>query len=437
MNSDILEDWNPWWRIGTVPPILVGEERKLVQNLTSMMHQREILIISGIRRSGKTTIMYQLIYNLLHDGVNPQNILFVNVEDPRLIEEDLQAIISTYRQTFAPEGRVYVLLDEIQQMKKWEQWLKMYYEQTFDIKFIISGSNSALLMGEYATLLTGRNLTVRVFPFAFDEFITARRGDGELKRGVSMNSEEADRMVHDLEVFLEQGGFPEPIFSKDALHSQLVRQYFQDIIYRDIIFRHGVNPEKVTNLAVHLVTNSGNPMSMRKLRNITGLSFDSLTNFLGYLENAFLLVKVDPFSFSTQSGISHQLPRKYYVADTGLRNVIALRFSRDLGRNAENAVAIELWRQGISFSYWMGKGKQGKVDFAFLGEEGKPVGINVSYSDTIEERETRGLREFESFLKGKVERLLILSKNTSEILESEGKTPIEVVPLWKWLLGGK
>lgn len=436
MDSDILEDWNPWWIQQEVPKILLGKGRKIIQKLYSLMDLREILIISGIRRAGKTTLMYQLIDQLLKDGVSPKNILFVNVEDPRFMEENLKTIISAYRQRFSSDGKMYVFLDEIQEMNHWEQWVKSYYERRIDIKFIISGSNSALLIGEYATLLTGRNITMKVFPFAFDEYLTILRGDTVLKDTSLAGTETSDRMIHYLEDFLEHGGFPEPLLRENALFSSVMNQYFQDIIYRDVIYRHRVNPKKVTKLALHLVTNSGNPMSMRKLRNVTGLSFDSLNNFLEYFEEAFLLKKVDAFSFSTQTGLSNQLPRKYYCADTGLRNAIAHRFSMDLGRNAENVVAIELWRRGILFNYWMGRGGKGEVDFAYLNDEGNPVGINVSYANTIEDREIKGLKEFASAMKGNVDQLLLLTKNVNDEIDSgyDG-IMIKFVPLWKWLLG--
>jgi uncharacterized protein len=434
MDSAILEDWNPWWRLGAVPPVFLGERRTIVSELTSMMDMREILIISGIRRSGKTTIMYQLIENLLQKGIDTRNILFVNIEDPRFMGEDLGSIISSYQQKLAPEGRSYIFLDEIQQMKNWEQWLKMFYEQNREIKFIVSGSNSSLLMGEYATLLTGRNITLRVFPFSFSEYLAI------IQRSLSSNSSfqgdtsSRNTMVHNLERFLEFGGFPEPVFTETVRHGDLVSQYFQDIMYRDIVFRHNVNPEKVTNLAVHLVTNSGNPISLRKLRNITGLSFDSLNSYLQYFEDSFLLKKVDTFSFSTQSKLGKQSPLKYFCADTGLRNVIAQRFSHDLGRNAENIVAIELWRRGISFSYWPGRRGKGEVDFVFLGEDGKPIGINVSYTDTIPDREIRGLRTLESTLKGHEGKLFLLTRNSTDQIEAGGEIPIHVMPLWMWLL---
>lgn len=434
MKIQILADWNPWWVSGSIPQVLVGRERSEISELYSMMDKREILILSGVRRSGKTTMMYQLIGKLLErgTGVSPENILFVNVEDPSLVDVDFDTILSTYRQRFTPEGRIYIFLDEIQARKGWELWMKKYYDLGKDIKFVISGSNSTLLQGEYSTSLTGRNITRLVFPISFREYRAFQGLNNEANAVIRGGTEAVDSMIHDLDEYLENGGFPEPFFRGGNYRSSLLSQYFQDIIYRDIVHRHNVNADKVTKLALHLVTNSGNPMTLNRLRNITGLSFDSLRNFITYSEESFLMKRVDMFSFSMRSAISERFPRKYYCVDSGLRNTVSHRFSRDVGRNAENVVAVELWRRGCRFHYW--KEKVREVDFVYLSDDLRPVAINVSYTDIIEDREIQGLKEFARAIKGDVEHLLLLTKNVEDTIEVDGKTIIEVIPLWKWLL---
>jgi len=171
MNFEAIADWNPWWTDGIVPPVLHGIERESGNFITSTLEKREITVLGGVRRSGKTTTMYQLIGKLLAKGVARENILFLNLEDPMMIGEDLDRVFSTYKQHFFPGGKIYVFMDEIQAIHGWELWLKKQYDLGRDVKFIVSGSNSSLLSGEYATHLTGRNIDIRIFPLSFREYL--------------------------------------------------------------------------------------------------------------------------------------------------------------------------------------------------------------------------------------------------------------------------
>ena len=429
-----LADWNPWWSEGAIPQALKGIRRDASITLDSLMEQREIIVLSGVRRSGKTTLMYQAVDRLISKGVTPENILFLNLEDPALMREGLDNIFSTYRQHLLPEGRAYIFLDEIQAVSGWEGWLKRQYDLNRPLKFIVSGSNSSLLSGEYSTYLTGRNINVPVFPLSFREFLRFSKKECDPEKILLIGGEAVDSVLHSLRSYLENGGFPEPFFRNRAYRILLLQQYFNDILYRDIVFRYRVDPHKLSELALFLITNSGNPMTMRRLRGASGLSLDTIRSFLSYLEDAFLLRRVNAFSFSYRASLNEKLPKKYYCVDTGLRNAIAHRFSEDAGRMAENAVAVELQRRGINFHYW--HERNAEVDFVYLTGEGRVNAINVCYSDKIPEREVRGLEQLTEAVKGRVEELLILSMDTTKTVETgEGHT-IRVYPLWRWLLEG-
>ena len=431
MRFEILADWNPWWTNGIVPPALKGVQRECGRFAMSTLEDREVTILSGVRRSGKTTIMYQLIDRLLTEGVAKENILFLNLEDPTLINTELDDMFSTYRQHFFPRDRIYMFMDEIQGIAGWERWLKKQYDLGMDAKLIVSGSNSSLLTGEYATHLTGRNINIRIFPLSFREYLVfsdeATRLD-DIARG---GREAIDSILHSFDTYLENGGFPES-FSKEKYYRKiLLQQYFNDILYRDIVYRHKVNPGKLTSLALYLVSNSGNPMTMRKLRGATGLSFDTLRALVSHLQDAFLIMQVSAFSFSEKAALMERQPKKYYCIDTGLRNAVAHRFSGDFGRSAENAVAVELLRRGERFSYW--HEKNAEVDFVYLGDAGKPIGINVCLSDSPPSREIDGLVRFADSMKNGVDGLLLLIRDKKETKETAKGYEIEVMPIYEWL----
>jgi len=429
-----LADWNPWWSEGTIPSTLKGIEREASRTLDALMEEREIIVLSGVRRSGKTTLMYQAVDRLISRGVPPENILFLNLEDPALMKEGLDNIFSTYRQHLLPQGRAYIFLDEIQAVRGWQGWLKRQYDLNRPLKFIVSGSNSSLLSGEYSTYLTGRNINVPVFPLSFREFLRFSKKECNPEKISLTGGEAVDSVLHFLRSYLESGGFPEPFFKNRAYRILLLQQYFNDILYRDIVFRYRVDPHKLTELALFLITNSGNPMTMRRLRGASGLSLDTIRSLLSYLEDAFLLRRVNAFSFSSRTSLNERLPKKYYCVDTGLRNAIAHRFSEDAGRMAENAVAVELQRRGINLYYW--HERNAEVDFVYLTREGRVNAINVCYSDKIPEREVRGLERLTDTVKGRVGELLILSMDTREIVETKEGHAIQVYPLWRWLLEG-
>ena len=170
--EEILLFWNPWWK-GEY--LLESINRSEYFNKINLFIQRkEVLCFSGVRRSGKSTLMLQTIQSLL-ETVNNRNILYINFDDERFVgildEKLLDKILNEYCSMLNPEGKLFVFLDEIQSVPFWEKWVKRMYDSQKNIKFVISGSSSALVSSEFSTLLTGRNLLIEVFPFSFKEFL--------------------------------------------------------------------------------------------------------------------------------------------------------------------------------------------------------------------------------------------------------------------------
>ena len=284
MDIENLNNWNLWWNTGIVPDALNGIARTIDVTIFGTLKIREIIVLTGIRRAGKTTIMYQMIGFLLKD-VKPEQILYVNLDDEALKKESLEKIYNLYRQSKNPQDKAYIFLDEIQNIQDWQYFLKKHYDLRDNVKFIISGSSAKLLKGEYATLLTGRNLTFNIYPLSFKEYLQFAKVDY-----TQITTTIKNNILHHLNNYLEYGGFPEVFFKESELKRLLLKQYFDDIIYKDIISRHNVTAAKITELAVYLLTNMSNAFSYRSIRNFTKLSIDSINDYIAYLEEAYIVV---------------------------------------------------------------------------------------------------------------------------------------------------
>ena len=187
MEISKLNEWNPWWENKALIGDLKGKYRPKYDTLIESIKIKEVTIITGIRRSGKSTLMYQMISNLLDKGIDSSQILFVNLEDKKLINDALEDIYLAYRETINLDKKAYIFFDEVHKKEGWESWIRKKYDLKTNNKFVISGSCSYLLKKEYSTLLTGRNLTFEVFPLSFEEFLFFKGIDinkDNIKKGI-------------------------------------------------------------------------------------------------------------------------------------------------------------------------------------------------------------------------------------------------------------
>ncbi|MFH1696795.1 MAG: ATP-binding protein [Candidatus Diapherotrites archaeon] len=420
-----LAEWNPWWETKEVPKELIAVPRPHYGQLLESVEIREVTIITGVRRSGKSTLMYQMIGGLLKGSVRPEQVLFVNLEDNKLAEDSLQDIYESYRKDINPEAKAFVFLDEIHRREGWEAWIRKKYDLKTGDKFVISGSCSYLLKKEYSTLLTGRNLTFEVMPLGFGEFLLFGGISPDkklLKKGVLLEKTKIQAMKK-LDEYLALGGFPEIFFRQKNFKTKILEQYFDDILYKDIIDRYSLNSRKAKDLALYLMVNFTGLISLRNLRNSLKLSYDTTKDYIAYYSEAFLFFTVDHFSYSFRE--QKTLASKIYCIDNGLRNAASFKFSRDAGKLAENCVLVHLKRLGKQPYYWKNRDE---VDFIIKNADNSLEAVNVSYSDEINEREIKGLLEFGKEFK-KTKKLTLITKGTEK---KEGG--IEFIPLWKWLL---
>jgi len=421
---DILAAQNPWW---TGQPFDTGRERQTyLATIQRYLKTGEVVVLSGVRRSGKTTLLYQTIHMLISSGAVPaKNILFVTCDEPEIAGRKgaLLEIVDTYRREIATTGTIWLVFDEVQAVENWEREVKSLYDKK-TCRIIISGSSSCLLDSQLSTLLSGRYLSVPVFPLDFSEYLRFH--------GIVPPHDAAGRAAQkytittNLKQYLKEGGFPIVVLQKDERTKQdYLRAYYDSIVYRDIIRMNVVRNQKaLAGLLQYLFSTIASPYSYRRLRELLGIDIDTVRDYIHFATLARILFEVQAFSYSLPAQARQN--KKVYCIDNGLRNAVSFRFSKDEGKLAENLVFIELMRSGHVPYYWKG---EREVDFVIKSKDNRLTAINVCYSDTVPDREYEGLREFAAEFTEKVHRLLILTK------DYEAKSgPILCIPLWKWLL---
>lgn len=436
----LLTTWNPHFTNPSHGKWLgmVARERYLA-HIQRLMNLRHVIILTGVRRAGKSTIMHQLMAHLIQEkGVPPQNVVYLFLEDI-LVQQYLSQgwklldhIYNYYLETHNPQGKVYLFLDEIQGIKDFNRWISGKYEKQDLIKFILSGSRRSLVESESASVLTGRNVQIDIYPMDFNEYLSVQKV--VTKKEVSIpslreaNFSQQSSIMHHLGNYLREGGYPEIVLTKDKeIKRVLASNYYRDTVTRDVILPNGVrNQQEVEVLGLQILADFTKTHTYSSLSRPQKLSIESTKAYINYFQRAYLFFESKHFSYKTKETQDVQRARKIYVVDNGLRNFNIPLLRPDLGQCAENVVYMELRRRAQAVYYWKGKKE---IDFVTMSPH---VALyNVSYTDIPHEREllsmTEGLEEFG------LDRGTILTKNYSDIVRVKGKT-VEFIPLWAWLM---
>ena len=405
--------------------------RETQEIIRPYIKQKEAIIITGVRRSGKSSLMRLISNDIIKEYDVPiDNIVYLNFDDERFIDfsyNDFEPLYETFIELYHPQGKKYIFLDEIQNIKGWERWVNRLYEFE-DIKIFITGSNATIISSEIATALTGRNRQLTCYPFSFREFLTLR--SFKFNRNDVFLREKKVRIKNLFKEYIELGGFPEVLKNKD---NTLLEQYLKDIVYRDIIARYNIrNMKEIRELILFLCSNISKTHSYKNLKELIEVkSLNTIKNYLEFLENVYLFFRIDLFDFSIKKQIYN--PSKIYSIDSALSRSVAFKFSQDSGHIYENFVFVEFLRRNKELFYW--KSKRGK-EVDFLIKKGLKIEEAVQVSITLAEYKTKQ-REVDGLLDASrelnVKNLLIITED-EEGEEKIGKIKIRVIPLWKWLL---
>ena len=402
--------------------------------------------IVGVRRSGKTCLMFGTINQLL-SKVDKKATIYINFENRRLLpltsDYFNQLISFIYQEELLEKHKkIYLFLDEIQRIAEWEKFIRGIYDEFKGrIKIFVSGSSADLLSKEYGKLLTGRHLTIGVFPLSFKEFLRFKKFEADI-----LSEKKIAQIKKLLEEYLEFGGFPEIVLQKTKKQKEaLLNQLFNDVLSRDVLGRTEARKEQLLEeFAYFLSSNIANLLSFNKMAryfNSRGvkISVPTLINYFSLAKGSFLFFDSSIFSYKVKDQL--QYPRKIYCIDNGLTNLIGFKFSPNIGRLYENAIAIELFRKffhqpRIKFFYWKNLRDQ-EVDFVI--KDGLKVKQLIQVCSHYEDPQTKS-RELRGLLKASQElkcgNLLVITSDIETEEKIKGKK-IKFVPLWKWLLLGK
>ncbi|MDF1531044.1 MAG: ATP-binding protein [Methanosarcinales archaeon] len=418
--------WNPWWAEKKMPQNLTGIKRDVTDSIITSLDAPHIKDVIGVRRSGKTTVLYQTAAYLMDIGVAPEHIVFLNFDDPAINAAPLDDTFSSIYK-INPEIS-HIFLDEIQQKKGWERWVRTLYDTKRFSQIFLSGSSASLLTQDLGRVLSGRHITFNIMPFSFREYLKKNGWENFETEYLIYKRKE---ILYYQKKYLEDGGFPETIGMNEFNQKKILTSLYGDIIARDILARFGASYEVAAKICLLMITNSTSEYSFNSVAKATHIALETAEKYIGYLKESLLINDLSVFSYKLKSPFNQN--KKTYAVDTGLRNAVSFRITSDPGKLAENAVFLEHKRRSNEVYYWKSKGGY-EVDFVQKIGQNVQVLLQVSWdvrNDKTRKREERSLcHACEEF---GIDIALILTEDTEDIVERNG-VKITYYPLWKWLL---
>lgn len=382
-----------------------------------------IKVITGPRRAGKSVFAFLLLKG--------KNFAYLNFDDENLLkvknyDKILQAIFEVYSQV------KFILFDEIQNLEKWEIFVNKLQRRGYNL--ILTGSNAKLLSKEMGTFLTGRYVSIEVFPFSFKEFLQAKNFN--IKEEELGLPETKGKILYYLGDYLRYGGFPEVVV-KGLEAKTYLQTLFDAVLLKDVVKRYKVRfSQEIYELATFLSTNFTSQFSFTRLKKSLGFrSVNTIKKYLKYLEEVYLTFSLNRFSFKTREQI--KTPKKIYLVDSGFILAKSFQFSQNFGKLMENLFFVELLRRGYQankdiFYY---KTKDGR-EIDFVLREGIKIKklIQISYqiaNNQVREREKKSLLKGENELKCAQLEIVTWDQEGEERVADK---TVKFLPLWKWLL---
>lgn len=389
MESILLEDNKHWFDSSCYDDFTT---RELLVKALDFLHTKEILAIIGARRVGKSTLAKLMIKELLQK-VDTKNIFFINLEKPAFIpfKEDatyLEKIFDEYLKLANPDisKKIYFFIDEIQIFKNWEVFIKSRYENS-NIKFIITGSNSSLLTSNYATVLTGRVLKLRLYSFNFKEFLHYKKIDISSKLLIVKNKIDIKRAFDE---YMKWGGYFSVISNEnEEIKKEILKNIAEDIILKDIVPRYNIkNSSQIRDMFFYIVSNATNTVNYSTLSNKLGIDAKTVKDYITYFEDNFLISQISNY----HNKLSEQIKsaKKIYLNDNGFLN-LSISSNRNFGVSLENLVFNFLYEKDENLTYLKDKYE---IDF-FSNKNLYQVTFNIDDENT-KKRELNAFGYFDS-----------------------------------------
>ena len=408
-------------------------ERDLKINLKIPI--KRAIAILGPRRCGKTYYLYSLIEKLLKNKIKKERILYINFEDPKLVEadlSDLSALLDIFYEIY-PDNKnkkCWLFFDEIQNISKWENFTRNIIDNE-NAQIFLTGSSSKLLSKEIATSMRGRTLNYLLLPFSFKEFLKVKNIQYKNKKFFS--SEGKNKILNAFKIYFSRGGYPETILYPIE-RKKIIEEIIEVTIYRDLIERYKIRNIKIIKLMFNYLVKS-KEFSTHKFYNFLKsinikVSKNSLYNYLEFFNDAFIFFPLRKFSFSLKK-IEQSLPKIYIIDNAFISEII----SEDDGKKMENLVFLSLLGKGLNVNkdiFYYSNGNE--VDF-IIKEKNKIksiIQVCCNITDFItKERETKAIIKAGEELK--CNNLIVITYDYENEEKIKNKK-IKFIPLWKWLL---
>ncbi|MEA3515506.1 MAG: ATP-binding protein, partial [Nanoarchaeota archaeon] len=290
-----LEKQNPWW---FNQEFYSGIDRlSYYSSILKYLKTPEILLLVGARRTGKSTLLYQVIKQML-EKESPESILFINLDEPLFQSKaDNPAFLSSIIEEYQSQKKLYVFIDEIQNYDYWVQTIKAMYDTQKNIKFILTGSSSTLIQSAITTKLSGRYFYVKVSPLSFSEFLAFNL----IKKPSTLE------IRKNFDNYLKFGAFPRVVLEKDEkLKLEILKNYFQTIYLKDVIYSHNLrNNKEVFELLYFIISNVGSPFSYSHIAKILHISADTVKEYVQYAEESYLIRSITKFDYSLKKQMAN------------------------------------------------------------------------------------------------------------------------------------
>ncbi len=396
-------------------------KRQLLDEVLSFLEDKRIIIISGMRRVGKSTLLKEIMLQL--DSEN-RRYCYVNFEDECFLDfnaQDFEKLNEILTEAYGNPD--FYFFDEAQNVVNFESFARRLHDD--GKKIFLTGSNSSLLSKEFGTKLTGRYKLFELYPFSFIEFLI--KNNFNLKKEIKFKTKERAEIKKYFSSFMDLGGIPEYLENKDM---DYIKTIYENILYKDIISRYNIKNQKTLRELVNLLsTNISSQFTYNSLKKTLNLS-NAITvkEYISYLNNSYLFFEVLRFNYSVKKQLNS--PRKMYIIDPAFFNIIGIVFKTNYGRIFENILFIELKRRKYDVFYF-----QEKNECDFIVKQGNRIlqAIQACYqlTDLNREREIEGL--IKAMKEFKLKEGLILTYEQEEELIVDRKKII-IMPIWKWLL---
>jgi len=393
-------------------------ERDVFADLVKKLDVKHIQVLQGIRRSGKSTL-FKLLINHLSLEIDPQEILYVNLDDPFFIpySDDatkLHDVIQTALK-LTQKKITYLFLDEVQAINGWERYVKSVYDNEAFKKIFITGSNSSLLNGDLATLLTGRYLSTKVYPLSLKEILKIN----DITTYMQL-VEQSPKVLNIVDNMIKYGSFVEIVDNKEEFKREILSSYYDTILLKDCVANNAIRDVKsFKELSYYLLSNVTSLYSYNSLAKAIDINDKSAKEYVSYLEDSYLIDELKHYSFSLKE--QNNSKKKIYSNDNGFLS-LSYSFSENSGKMLENLVYTELIKAGYEVYFY---NKNFECDFIAI-KAGKSIAIQVCYElhDQNRKREVGGLSKLPFEVDGKY----IITYNQSEMLDDT----IKVVKFWEY-----